>query len=335
MRRIQLEDLSKQLGFSKTLISMVLNGKGNHYGISKKTQAIVLDAIAKVNYAPNKFAKSLRTGKSFFIGLIVPDISNPFYSTIAKKIENILFEHNYNLLVCSTEENIEKEKLLVEMMVNQQGVDGLILASCYQDATFYERAVLSHIPVIFIDRVLPNFGGNFVSIDNYSGAKEIVTHLLEKGFKNIACFAITPIYLSTINDRLLGFKNAHKHFSIIMSENLIKVVNFEKIMEDVEKGLTEILESDKNLDAVFALNNHIAIALLTCLRKEKFRKFAQVQIACFDDIATFDIIDKKVLSVSQPIEEIGKQASELLLEILAGKKNAKENIVLPPKLIVR
>src|SRR5688572_3873447 len=139
MRKLQLEDLAEKLGVSKTLISMVLNGKGNHYGISQKTQATVLDAIAKLNYSPNRFAKSLRTGKSFFVGLIVADISNAFYSTIAKNIESVLFEKDYTLMVCSTEEIEEREKLLVDMMINQQGVDGLIISSTLKDATFYEQ----------------------------------------------------------------------------------------------------------------------------------------------------------------------------------------------------
>src|SRR5688572_28111355 len=192
MRRLQLEDLSQKLGFSKTLISMVLNGKGNQYGISKKTQATVLDAIAKLNYSPNKFAKSLRTGKSYFIGLIVTDISNPFYSTIAKNIENVLFEREYNLMVCSTDENEEREKLLVEMMINQQGVDGLIIASTFKSAGFYEQPRFANIPIVFIDRVVPMFKANYVVIDNFGGAVGIVEHLLAEGRKHIACFAITP-----------------------------------------------------------------------------------------------------------------------------------------------
>src|SRR3954471_3078105 len=138
MRRLQLEDLSKKLGYSKTLISMVLNGKGNHYGVSKKTQALVLEAIEKLDYTPNKFAKSLRTGKSHFVGLIVSDISNPFYSTIAKKIEEVLFESGYNLMVCSAEEDERRESQIVEMMLEQQSVDGLIIASAQKNAAFYE-----------------------------------------------------------------------------------------------------------------------------------------------------------------------------------------------------
>ncbi len=209
MKRLQLEDISKQLGYSKTLISMVLNGKGNQYGISKKTQAAVLKAVGELDYTPNKFARALRTGKSFFVGLIVADISNPFYSTIAKNIENVLFEQGYNLMVCSTGENEEHEKRLVEMMINQQGVDGLIVASTFKTAEFYNNIRYASTPFVFIDRVLPLFNANYVVIDNYGGSVEIVTHLVKQNCKIISCFSITPSYISTIEDRINGYKDAH------------------------------------------------------------------------------------------------------------------------------
>lgn len=334
MRRLQLEDLSKKLGYSKTLISMVLNGKGNQYGISKKTQATVLDAIAKLNYSPNKFAKSLRTGKSYFIGLIVTDIANPFYSTIAKNIESVLFESEYNLMVCSTDENEEREKLLVEMMVNQQGVDGLIVASTFKNATFYEQARFSKIPIVFIDRVVPLFNANYVVIDNYGGSLEIVNHLIKKGCRKIACFAITPLYLSTVEDRLNGYRNAMSKNGI-EQEDLIKPISFDHINEDVEKALRELMESNAAPDAVFALNNHIAVALLKALKKPEFQGISKMEIACFDDIELFNITDKKVVSVSQPIEDIGKNSSALLLNIISGKQTDKSNLVLSTQLIVR
>jgi LacI family transcriptional regulator len=335
MRRLQLEDLSKKLGFSKTLISMVLNGKGNQYGISKKTQATVLDAIAKLNYSPNKFAKSLRTGKSYFIGLIVTDISNPFYSTIAKNIENVLFESEYNLMVCSTDENEEKEKLLVEMMVNQQGVDGLIVASTFKNSAFYEQPRFANVPIVFIDRVVPLFQANYVVIDNYGGALEIVEYLLKKGHKRIACLSITPLHLSTIEDRLNGYKAALAKHAFKKNDELIRAVSFEHINQDVEKWLKEFIRDGVELDSIFALNNHIAVALLTTLKKKGFEKLANVQIACFDDIDTFNIVDRKVISVSQPIEDIGKNSSSLLLDIISGKKTSKSNVVLSTKLVVR
>lgn len=335
MRKLQLEDLSKKLGYSKTLISMVLNGKGNQYGISKKTQATVLDAIAKLNYSPNKFAKSLRTGKSYFIGLIVTDIANPFYSTIAKSIENVLFESEYNLMVCSTEESEEREKLLVEMMVNQQGVDGLIVASTFKSALFYEQARFAKIPIVFIDRVVPLFNANYVVIDNYGGSVEVVNHLVKHNCKKIACFAITPLYLSTIEDRINGYMNALTKNGLARNEKLIKSITFDHIDKDVERSLRELIDSDPDVDAIYALNNHIAVSLLKALRKEEFAAFSNVEIASFDDIELFNITDKKVISVSQPIEDIGKSSSSLLLDIISGKHVTKSNVVLSTKLIVR
>lgn len=336
MKRLQLEDLSKQLGYSKTLISMVLNGKGNQYGISKKTQAAVLDAVTQMNYTPNKFAKALRTGKSYFVGLIVTDISNPFYSTIAKSIESVLFGQGYNLMVCSTEENEEKEKSLVEMMLNQQGVDGLIVASTFKTPAFYEQPRFSRTPIVFIDRVLPLFNTNYVVIDNYGGSMELVNQLIQSGQKKIACFGITPSYLSTIEDRLNGCKDAMRRNGLTLDPNLIRYIGFDNIDADVEKTLKE-LQRDKNIpDAIFALNNHIAVALLRILKKKEFSALAsKIRIACFDDIELFNIIDQPVLSVSQPVNEIGKNASLILLDVIAGKQMNKSNIVLSTKLINR
>ncbi len=336
MKRLQLEDLSKQLGFSKTLISMVLNGKGNQYGISKKTQAEVLDAVAKLDYTPNKFAKALRTGKSNFVGLIVADIANPFYSKIAKNIEGVLFEKNYNLMVCSTDENEEKEKRLVEMMINQQGVDGLIIASTFKDSSFYDQPRYLSIPTVFIDRVLPLFNTNYVVIDNYGGALEITNHLINKNCKKIACFSITPSYISTIEDRVNGYKDALSKSKLKFDASLLKPINFEKVEADVEDALTDLLKTHPDLDAIFALNNNIATTILNVLKKKQFaEKGHKIKIACFDDIDLFNIIDRPIISVSQPVEEIGKNASLLILDIMDGKQTNKSNIVLSTQLIER
>ncbi len=315
---------------------MVLNGKGNQYGISKKTQSAVLDAVSQLDYTPNKFAKALRTGKSYFVGLIVADISNPFYSTIAKNIEHVLFDRGYNLMVCSTEENEEKEKRLVEMMLNQQGVDGVIVATTFKDSSFYDQPRFAKTPLVFIDRLLPLFNTNYVVIDNYGGSLEVVTYLIKKGSKKIACLSITPSYLSTIEDRVNGYKDALLKNKLKQDDSLIKLIRFENINEDVDNALKELLTSHPDLDAVYALNNHIATALLKTIRKKEFEKHSdRLRIASFDDIELFNIIDKKVVSVSQPIEEIGKNASLLMLDIIDGKQLNKSNVVLATKVIER
>ena len=118
-------------------------------------------------------------------------------------------------------------------------------------------------------------------------------------------------------------------------ENLVKSITFDHINDDIERSLRELMESNNNIDAIYALNNHIAVAILKAIKKKEFKKFADVEIACFDDIELFNITDKKVVSVSQPIEDIGKNSSSLLLDIISGRQLNKSNIVLATQLIVR
>jgi LacI family transcriptional regulator len=336
MKRLQLEDLSKQLGYSKTLISMVLNGKADQYGISKKTQAIVLDAVAKLDYTPNKFAKALRTGKSNFIGLIVADLSNPFYSTIAKNIESTLFDRGYNLMVCSTDEDEEREKKLVEMMINQQGVDGLIIASTFKNSDYFNNPRFSKSPLVFIDRILPLFNGNFVVTDNYGGSREIVETLVKKGCKKILCLSITPSYISTIDDRVKGFTDAIDKQGVNAGSDFVIPINYSRIQEETLSALKKTFYLHPDIDAVYTLNNHLATATLKAFKDKAIAKFYdKVQLACFDDIDLFNLVDKPILSVSQPVEDIGRNATLLMMDIIDGKHTNKSMIVLPTSLIVR
>ncbi len=315
---------------------MVLNGKADQYGISKKTQAIVLDAVAKLDYTPNKFAKALRTGKSNFIGLIVADISNPFYSTIAKNIERTLFDRGYNLMVCSTDEDEERERKLIDMLINQQGVDGIIIASTLKNAEYFNNVRFTKTPIVFIDRILPLFNGNFVVTDNYGGSKEIVEALVKKGCKKILCLSITPSYISTIDDRIKGYNDTIAKQELNLGDDFVVPINFSKIQEDTLSALKKMFYLHPDIDAVYSLNNNLATACLKAFKDKAISKFYdKVQLACFDDIELFNLVDKPILSVSQPVDEIGKNATLLMLDIIDEKQTNKSMIVLPTSLIVR
>ncbi|MDI9339757.1 MAG: LacI family DNA-binding transcriptional regulator [Sediminibacterium sp.] len=336
MKRLQLEDLAKQLGYSKTLISMVLNGKGDQYGISKKTQTLVLEEVAKLDYTPNKFAKALRTGKSYFIGMIVADISNPFYSAIAKNIESTLFERGYNLMVCSTEENDEKEKRLIDMMINQQGVDGIIVASTARDGLFLESPRFNRTPFVLIDRILPSYKGHYVVSDNYGGSCDIVSKLVEQGCKKIACLSITPRHLSTIEERIRGYKDSLDRKKIPFLKELMVDIHFNSIEEETKNALRNLLKTHSDLDAIYTINNPIATAVLKAFREDEFKKAAsKIKLACFDDIDLFNLIDIPVLSVSQPVHDLGKRAAELLMDVIDQKVTEQAVITLPTYMISR
>jgi LacI family transcriptional regulator len=334
MRRLHLEDLSKELGFSKTLISMVLNGKGNQYGISKTTQAKVLDAIEKFKYTPSRFGKALRTVKSNIIGLIVSDIGNPFYSAVAKTIENVMFGRGYHLMVCSSDESEEKEKLLVNMLVNQQGVDGIIIASTLKSPSFYDEPRLMKMPIVFIDRVVPMFNANYVVTDNYRASFEIVSHLINEGCRSISCMAMSPAHLSTMEDRLNGYRMAITRSGLDI-EGTVMRIGYRTISEDAEKHLRQFIELNERPDAIFVLCNQMAVTVLGLLKKKEFSRLKNVRIACFDDLEIFDLVDRKILSVSQPVQEIGMSASTLILDLISGKENNKQTKVLSTTMVVR
>ena len=156
MKKTLLEDIAKELNVSKTLVSMVINGKGDAYGISKKTQEKVLAKAGEMEYTPNVFARALRTGKSHLIGLLVADISNPFYSNIAKYVEKELAAKGYNLMICSTDENLEREEKLISLFAEQHMIDGLIIATTNTSGEFFTKERLRNFPIVFIDRYLPD-----------------------------------------------------------------------------------------------------------------------------------------------------------------------------------
>lgn len=335
VRKLQLEDISKQLGLSKTLISMVINGKGNQYGISKKTQATVIEAITRLNYAPNKFAKSLRVGKSYFVGLLVGNIANSFYSAIASSLEKQLWEEGYNLMVCSTEECPEREKQLVEMLVNQQGVDGLVVASCQEEPGFYQHPRFSHIPILFIDRVVPNVKASHVVTDNYGGSLDLVNYLIKKGCEKICTLAVTPTYLSTIAERVDGFKIAIGKAQLTGALNPLYQIRHNHTDEDVGLVLQQLRYKNFVPDAFYATNNTVAFALLKELSKPENNIFADAQVACFDDIEAFDLSLRRVVSVRQPAADIGRISAEKICDLITGKTGTPSNTILPSELIVR
>jgi len=339
IKKTLLEDIARELNVSKTLVSMVINGKGDAYGISKKTQEKVLAKAGEMQYTPNMFARALRTGKSNLIGLLVADISNPFYSNIAKYVEKALAEKGYNLMVCSTDENIEKEEKLIQLFAEQQIIDGLIIATTNTSGEFFRKERLRNFPIVFIDRYLPDIESNYVVADNYQGSFELTDLLIHKGCKNIVAFNITPSHISSLTERVRGFKDAlHKYNVPFGPDNLVEI-SFNNIHHDVREKLMKLLKQPEKIDAIYTLNNHIATACLNVFNELAFdTKKEGIYFASFDDISLFDFVKPNIISVSQPLERIGTEAAHLALKLIDQKVQGTidyEKIVLPTSIISR
>ncbi|HRG02379.1 MAG TPA: LacI family DNA-binding transcriptional regulator [Bacteroidia bacterium] len=337
IKKTLLEDIAKELNVSKTLVSMVINGKGDAYGISKKTQEKVLAKAGEMEYTPNVFARALRTGKSHLIALLVADISNPFYSNIAKHVEKELATKGYNLMICSTDENVEREEKLISLFAEQHMIDGLIIATTNTSGEYFKKERLRNFPIVFIDRYLPDIESNYVVANNYQGSYELTELLVKKGCKNILALNITPSHISSLTERVKGYKDAlKKHDIAFKDENLVEI-SFDNIQNDVRTQLTKRLKQGK-IDAIYTLNNHIATACLNVFNEMGFdAKKEGVLFASFDDISLFDFVKPSVISVSQPVENIGIEAANLALHLIDSKTNTTDvkKIVLPTSIISR
>jgi LacI family transcriptional regulator len=333
--KISLKHISESLSVSKTLVSMVLNNKGDENGISKETQKRVWAKAKELNYKPNLMARALRMGRSFTIGLVVSDISNSFYSKIARFMEDEATKRGFTLLICSTDENPEKEKNLIRMLINRQ-VDGIIISTSQSTPEQFLILQEQKIPYVFIDRYFDGVDASSVCIDNYNGAFQAIEHLINQGYRKIAAFAVTPVYVSSIRQRIDGFISAMKTYTQEDANELLIEVDYQDITNNTRKKIFEMLNCPEPIDAIFAVNNKVAIACLESLIELGVSIPKDVAIICFDDLEVFRIISPQISSISQPIEEISRTSIDLLInEIDSQFGSVHSNITLSPKLMVR
>lgn len=334
-KKTSIKDIAKSLNVSPTLVSMVLNGKGDENAISPITQQKVLDKAKELHYMPNRAARSLRMGTSETIGLIVSDISNPFYAKIAGRIEKIASKSGYNLFVCSTNENIEREAELIEML-KSRNVDGIIISSSASDENEFVNPEKEKIPIVMIDRIVKGCNNNSVSTDNFAGAYQATKHIINTGFEKIAYFSITPDYLSTIQDRFKGYKSALLEHNLQFDENLVKTISFENIHEETKNAIENLLSNQDKPFAIFTANNSIAISCMKILNEKNIKIPEELALLSFDNIDLFELSSPKITSVAQPVEKIGDYAVEIILDKIKNK-NSKEIIkkVIPVELKIR
>ncbi len=337
MKKTSLADIAKVLGVSKTLVSLVLNDKGDALGINKNTQRRVIAKARELNYRPNQFARGLRMGKSNTIGLIVSDISNSFYARICRAAEDYAAKEAYNLFICSADEDVEKENRLIEMLIDRQ-VDGLIISSVQSKSTEFTQLKEMDLPFVLIDRHFPKLDTNYVIVDNYSGAYQAVQHLIAEGHRKIAYLAISPAHLITIRERMRGYKEALKDAGIRMNNRLVYEIPHDDYRNGVEETLDKLLGSKIGVTALFTSNNSLAIAAMEYLKKKKINIPTDLALVSFDDIDLFRLSVPSVTAVAQPVDELGAKATEVLINHIKAGNDAPyplDNITLETALQIR
>jgi LacI family transcriptional regulator len=304
-KRISLADIAHSLGISKSTVSFVLNGKGKQFNIAEKTQQLILDKAKELNYVPNFFAKGLREGRTNTIGLVLADISNTFYSELTKVIQEELYALGYSLLIVSTNDEPTMELKLMRDLI-MRSVDALIISPC--NDTPQLKPLLDEtpsIPVVWVDRIGDDFG-DFIGIDNFREASNVINNFTNSP-KKIALLKPDLSDVMTIRLRLKGAREACLKQGISVEEYAISDTNAVEVVESMQKN---------NVDAIIALNNQVALTCIGALNRSNWEFPEKVKLISFDDNIAFKYMKNPVSSLSQPVQLIGKETVERLLDRL-------------------
>lgn len=332
MKKTQLVDIAKALNVSKTLVSLVLNNKGDDNGISKATQKKVIEKAKELNYTPNNFARGLRIGKSNTLGLIVSDISNPFYSKLARTVENFAYSSNYNLIICSSDEKPEKEEKLINILLNKN-VDGLIISSTLYSPDIFFELKERNFPFVLIDRHFNNDEFNYVGVDNIEGSFEGTSILAKHGYQNIGFVTLGPQHISSLNDRLEGYKLALKNNNQKIDNSLIKYLPFEFTENHLKKAINDLM--DQKADSIFFANNTLALKSLSIFKELNIKVPEEIAVISFDDTDVFKYTQTPISAIKQPIEKICMYSFEILYKNIQKTNSKVVHKELSTEVIVR
>ncbi len=331
---VSITDMAKELGVSKTLVSLVLNNKADKQGISKKTQNKVLKCAKKMNYKPNLMARGLRIGKTDTIGLVVSDIANPFYSKMARYIEDFLGKQNFHLAICSTDENTEKESNIIRLMREKQ-FDGLIISSSQKKPDDFKQLLREDYPFVLIDRNFKSIKANFVGIENYDATYHAIKHLVGQGYNNVTAFAVSPCYVSSIKERINGFRDAMKDSGIDFVPEMLVEIPFNEVKYTVKEELLKLTRPNNKIKALFAINNNIAVACLEAFQELNINIPDDIAFVAFDDIDAYKLTTPPITAIDQPLEGMCYHAVQILLNEINKPAKSKKSVIFSPSLILR
>lgn len=324
-KRTSLADIAESLNVSKSTVSFVLNGKGKQFNISETTQKLILDKAKELNYVPNYFAKGLREGKTQTIGLVLADISNPFYSELSKAIQEALYEKGYSLFIVSTNDDVTMELKLIRDLI-LRSVDALIISPCNSIPELKKVLDETPIPVVWVDRIGDEFA-DFVGVDNYHEASMLIRRF-SKQPKKVGILQPSRSDVMTIQLRVDGAKSACEKQGI--------PYEIVELTEDKKENLKKIENMVKDgVDSFVALNNKVALYAINAINTLNYTIPNQVRIISFDDSEAFSYFAPPVTALSQPVMGIGKETVDRVLTRLRESIESRKHLMMECSFIER
>jgi len=324
-----IKDVAKTAGVSVGTVSNVLN---NLETVTEKNKQKVMQAIKELGYKPNKIAASLSKKKTMNVGLIIPDVSSPFYSDLIKGVTENLDVNGYNVFLCSSSNDIKKESKILKDLVSMW-IDGIIMIPVYSNNRDINEIKKIDVPMVLVNREIAGIKTDMVVFDNFGGAYEATNFLIKNEFKKIIILS-GPKSLSSFEERLLGWKAAMEENNLF-KKNYIFSGDFS--IESGYEMMMNALKSLKKIDAVFAASDLIALGALNALEEKNINVPDDISIIGFGDIYLSKFLKPSLTTIRRPFYNIGKTAVLILLERIKSKSEKKEPIkfVIKGKLEIR
>jgi len=329
-KKVSLKDIAQKVGVSAALVSYVLNDKKTGR-INKDVAQKIKEVAEQLHYRTNHIARSLKTNKTFTIGLIVSNISNTFSSTLARIIEDEAYKNDYTVLFGSSDESIEKSLRLMEVLLNHR-VDGLIIAPSEESETQILYLQENDIPFVLIDRYLPQVKTNYVAIDNYKSSHELVKHLIDNGNKRIGIVTFKSSLINLL-ERKRGYTSAMKEHKLAVKKSWIKEVGNNNIERDVQAAIDDLLSLPEPIEAIMFASNTLTACGLKYINTLPLTVPDDLAIAAFDQSEASEIFYAPLTHIKQPLEEMGQMATRILLELI-NKNNRITQVNMDAELVV-
>jgi LacI family transcriptional regulator len=323
-----IRDVARRAGVSTVTVSRVINDSGL---VSDDTRQKVQNAIEELGYVPNLMAQGLRSQRTDTLALVITDVTNPFWTTVARGVEDKAIENGFSVILCNTDEDAEKQENYIGILVRKR-VDGVVIAPVNRDMSALSAFSRHGIPYVVIDARIEGVDADLVVGDSVGGAYGLVSHLIDLGHRRIAVIA-GPEQAPTAQDRLSGYVKALRESNIPVDADLIRHGNFD---QDAGYELTlELLQLAQRPTALFAGNNVIGLGALIALREQGVRVPEDVALVVFDDLPLVSVVYPFLTVADQQPYQMGAIATELVLERLTGKRHERREITLETKLILR
>ena len=333
-KRYSIKSIAEELGVSITTVSFVINGKAKERRISEAVTKKILDYIDLIGYRPNQLAQSLRTGKSKIIVCMMEDISNNFFSKLARLIEDIAYEKGYKVIFCSTENNDEKSIELIDIFRERQ-VDGYIIIPSLGIRHKIIELQTANIPVVLCDRYFPDLDANYVVIDNENAAYQAAKHLIENNFKNIG-FITTDVEQTQMIGRQTGYVKALNEHGL--KPNILTLSYKEKVTGLSKAKILDFLLQNQDLDAMFFSTNYLTKNGLAVIKDNFGNAINNFGLLTFDDNDFFTIYTPEITAVAQPLEEMAKEVMVTMFGLLKNpeeKMKSYRKVILSTELKIR